>query len=363
MQLSCDNRLHIMKTRRFTCIVLFLATSFFVSSCSSKRNEAAPKSAPATAPMVVDGVVMKPQVLDNIVRSSGTVLASESVDLVTEAAGRIEAILFTEGAHVRRNVLLLKINDDDVRAQLKKTELQIELANAQEARQKHLLEIEGVSKEQYDAALNQLNTLKADRENLIAAIRKREIRAPFDGVIGLRYVSAGGYVSQTTRIASIQKINPLKIDFAIPEKYANQVSAGDPVSFTNDETQQRFDGRVYAIEPTIDPATRTVQLRARCDNTSGRIFPGSYVQVELQLKRITNALLVPTQAIIPVLKGQTVLVAKNNVTRSVAVKTGIRDANLVQIVEGLSAGDTVITSGLMQLRTGMPVAVKITQTL
>jgi membrane fusion protein, multidrug efflux system len=309
--------------------------------------------------MTVSGIVVKPQPLENIVRSSGTVLASESVDLVTESAGRIEAIYFREGTQVRRNDLLLQINDDDVQAQLKKTELQIELATEQEKRQKHLFDVEGVSKEQYDASLNQLNTLKADRDNLIAAIRKREIRAPFDGVIGLRYVSEGGYVSQTTRIASIQKLNPLKVDFAIPEKYSNQVAVGDIVRFTNDETRQAFDGRVYAIEPKIDQTTRTVQLRARCDNTAGRVFPGSYVQIELKLKRIPSALLVPTQAIIPVLKGQTILVAKNSIAVSVPVKTGIRTATALQILEGLSAGDTVITSGLMQIRSGMPVHVVI----
>jgi membrane fusion protein (multidrug efflux system) len=219
--------------------------------------------------------------------------------------------------------------------------------------------MEGVSQEQYDASLNQLNTLKADRENLIAAIRKREIRAPFDGVIGLRYVSEGGYVSPTTRIASIQKVNPLKVDFAIPEKYSNQVAVGDLVQFTNDETRQKFEGRVYAIEPKIDQTTRTVQLRARCDNTFGRIFPGSYVQIDLRLKRISDALLVPTQAIIPVLKGQTVLVAKNNLALSVPVKTGIRTATSIQILEGLTAGDTVITTGIMQLRPGMPVTVAV----
>ena len=133
--------------------------------------------------LTVTGVVIKPEALENIVRSSGTVLASESVDLVTEAAGRIEKITFKEGSHVVKNTLLLKINDDDLRAQLKKTELQIQLASEQEKRQQQLYEINGISKEQYDIALNQVNTLKADHENLIASIRKREIRAPFDGTV------------------------------------------------------------------------------------------------------------------------------------------------------------------------------------
>ena len=307
--------------------------------------------------MAVNGIVIRPQLLDNIVRSSGTVLASESVDLVTESAGRIEKISFAEGGHVRKDDLLMKINDDDLQAQLKKTELQIQLAAEQEGRQKHLFEIDGISREQYDISLNQLNTLKADRDNLLASLRKREVRAPFDGIVGLRYVSEGGYVSQTTRIASIQKINPVKVDFAIPEKYSGQVFVGDPVQFSNDETKLQFAGKVYAIEPKIDPTMGTLQIRALCDNRSGRVLPGAYVQIELRLKETQDALMVPTQAVIPVLKGQTVLVQKNGLAASVPVKTGIRTATSVQITSGLSPGDTVITTGIMQLRPGMPVKV------
>jgi membrane fusion protein (multidrug efflux system) len=301
--------------------------------------------------------VLKPQRLDNIVRSSGTVLASESVDLVAEAAGRLENISFIEGSHVRSGDLLAKINDDDLQAQLRKTELQIQLASEQEKRQKQLYDKSLISNEQYDISLNQLNTLKADRDNLIASIRKREIRAPFDGIIGLRYVSQGGYVSQTTHIASIQKINPVKIDFSIPEKYAGKVSVGDPVQLSNDETKLQFTGKLYAIEPKIDPTMGTLQLRAICDNKSEKLFPGAYVQIELKLKQINDALMVPTQAVIPVLKGQMVLIRKNGVVVSIPVKVGIRTATNVQIISGLSEGDTVITTGIMQLRPGVPVKV------
>jgi membrane fusion protein (multidrug efflux system) len=309
--------------------------------------------------MEVNGVVVQPQPLDNIVRSSGTVLASESVDLFAEAAGRVENISFTEGSHVRKGDLLAKINDDDLQAQLRKTELQIQLASEQERRQKQLYDKSLISNEQYDISLNQLNTLNADRDNLIALIRKREIRSPFDGRIGLRYVSQGGFVTQATHIASIQKINPVKVDFAIPEKYAGKVAIGDPVQLSNDETDLRFTGKVYAIEPKIDPAMGTLQLRALCDNTSEKIFPGVYVEIELRLKQITDALMVPSQAVIPVFRGQTVLVRKNGVVASVPVKTGIRTASNVQIVSGLSAGDTIITTGIMQLRPGVPVNVVI----
>jgi len=309
--------------------------------------------------MSVNGIVAALQPLDNIVNSSGTVLASESVDLAAEASGTIQSISFKEGAHVRKNDLLVKINDEDLRAQLKKTELQIQLAADQADRQKRLFETNNSSKEQYDVAVSTLATLKADRENLVASIRKREIRAPFDGIVGLRYVSEGSYISPTTRIASIQKINPLKVDFAIPEKYAGKVHVGDLVKFHSDETSLEFTGKVYAVEPEIEPSTRTVQLRALCDNKGETIFPGGYVHVELRLKQAGGALMIPTQAIIPVLKGQTVLVRKNGVVVSVPVKTGVRTPSVIQITDGLSAGDTVLTTGILQLRPGMPVNVTV----
>ncbi|HLP16875.1 MAG TPA: efflux RND transporter periplasmic adaptor subunit [Bacteroidota bacterium] len=343
---------------RFFLLLTVVSSALFLSSCESKSDGAAPRAG-SSGPMTVRGVIVQPQKMDNVVRSSGTVLASEAVDLASETSGRIEKINFKEGAHVRANDLLVMINDDDLQAQLKKTELQIALASEQEKRQRLLFEKSGVSREQYDIALNQVNTLKADRENLIASIRKREIRAPFDGVIGLRYVSEGGYVTPASRIASIQKVNPLKVDFAIPEKYAGLVSVGDLVHFNSEESKLEFTGKLYAIEPKIDPATRTVQLRALCTNKSEKIFPGAYVQIELRLKTIDNALLVPTQSVIPVLKGQTVLVRKNGVVATVPVSLGTRMAALVQVTNGIAAGDTVITTGLMQLRQGMPVNVTV----
>ena len=346
-------------------VILFLAalcSSLILTSCASKNSDPAPRSGGGGRPggMTVSGVVVSLQPLDNVVNASGTVLASESVDLAAEASGTVEAILFKEGGHVRKNDLLVKLKDEDLQAQLKKTELQIQLATDQADRQKQLFESNNTSKEQYDIAVSALATLKADRENLVAAIRKREIRAPFDGIVGLRYVSEGSYVTPpTTRIASIQKINPLKVDFSIPEKYAGKVRVGDLVKFRSDETNLEFGGKVYAIEPEIEPTIRTVQLRAMCENKGETIFPGGYVHVELRLKQPGGALMVPTQAIVPVLKGQTVLVRKNGVVASVLVKTGIRTPSVIQVTDGLTAGDTVITTGILQLRPGMPVNVSI----
>lgn len=334
------------------------AALFSLSCGSSEGNQPARPAGPA-GPISVRGLVVRPQPLDNVVRSSGTVLASEAVDLVAEASGRIERIAFREGGRVRKNSVLVRINDDDLQAQLRKTEIQIQLASDQEARQRQLFEKGAISKEQYDIALGQLNSLKADRDNIRASIRKREVRAPFDGIVGLRYVSEGGYVTPSTVIASMQQVDPLKVDFGIPEKYAGQVALGDQVSCRSEETGVRFGGKVYGIEPRIDPAMGTLQIRALCDNRSGKVVPGSFVHIELRLKKITDALMVPTEAVVPVLRGQTLLVRRNGVVNSIPIKTGIRTSTTVQITEGLVAGDTVITTGILQLRPGMPVTVQV----
>lgn len=344
---------------RFTLASLVFGLSILLVSCGSKEKTVSARSPSASSAMAVNGVVVRPQPLDNVVRSAGTVLASESVDLVAEAAGRIEKVSFQEGGHVKRNDLLVTINDDDLQAQLRKTDLQIQLASDQEKRQRHLFDVNAISKEQYDLSLNQVNTLIADRDNLLASIRKRQVRAPFDGIVGLRSVSEGGYVSQTTRIASLQKINPLKVDFAVPEKYARLVKVGAQVQFRNGETKLHFAGRLYAIEPRIDPSTGTLQLRALCNNSAEKVLPGAYVEIELRLNQLQDALMIPTQAVIPVLKGQMVFVLQNGLAVSMPVKTGTRTAVSVEVTDGLAAGDTVITTGLMQLRPGMPVSVSL----
>lgn len=338
--------------------VLVLA-AFLIYSCQKSKNADEKKNVPSPGGMNVSGFVLKPEKLDNIIRTTGTITAFEEVELKAETSGLITKIYFKEGAHVKKGELLVKINDDDLQAQLKKSELQVKLAKEQENRYKQLLNINAASRQEYDIILNQLSTLQAEQGIVKAGISKTEIRSPFNGVIGLRYVSEGSYASPASRIASVQNINPVKIDFSIPEKYSGLVSKGDVVDFKSEETSQSFTGNVYAVEPKIDLSTRTLQVRAICENINEKIFPGSFVKIELRLKETPDALLIPTQALIPVLKGQTVFISKNGIAQSVPVKTGVRTDVKVQITEGLTAGDTVITTGIMQIKPNTPVKVSI----
>jgi membrane fusion protein (multidrug efflux system) len=307
----------------------------------------------------VVGMIATPRDFDNSIIASGTILASEEVELRSEVAGKVIHLPFREGARVKRGDLLLKINDADLRAQLLRARSRMNLATQREDRQKKLREINGVSADQYDEAVNELTASSAEVALLEAQVQKTEIRAPFDGIIGLRLVSEGSYISSTTLIARLQDMSFVKVDFSVPEKYAPQVRVGMEIAFTVEGTSEVFQGTVYAIEPKIDPATRSLRVRARSSNESGRILPGSYTKVRLVLQRQSDAILIPSQALMPDLDGQKVFVARDGTARLVRVEAGLRTENLVQIVSGIKPADTVLTTGLLQLREGSPIQVTI----
>lgn len=301
-------------------------------------------------PSKVTGFVTSAKALDNKLFSSGTIKAFEEVMLMPEVSGKLMQINFKEGTNVTKGTLLAKINDSDLQAQLSKLNLQLKLAKEKEARLNALLGIKGVSQEEYDAAINQVKTISADIEFNKAQIAKTEIRAPFDGKIGLRQVSEGSFVNSATIIASMQQTHQLKIDFTVPEKYASIVVPGNMVNFTVDNINQTFTARVEAIEPKIDAQTRNITIRAIYNNDKAYIYPGSFARIELIANKKLDAILIPTEAIIPELKGKKVFVNRNGKAMPVSVKTGLRNDAMIEITEGLKVGDTVITTGMMALK-------------
>jgi membrane fusion protein (multidrug efflux system) len=302
-------------------------------------------------------IVAKSSSFQTKIVATGTTLSNEEVDLKPEASGKITQILFKEGDKVSKGELLLKLNDADLVATLQKLELNEKLASDKESRLKRLLEIKGVSQEEYDAALNALQGIRADMDFTRAQIAKTELHAPFDGVIGLKSVSEGSYVAPTVKIASMQQLDPIKIDFFIPEKYSGMVHKGGKLTFHIQGQSEQFEGLIYAIEPKIDLATRTLQLRGQCPNKSGKILPGSFAEVSLTLNEAPNIILIPTEALVPVLKGQNVFVVKGGKALSVKVETGARTDEQIEIVNGLLPGDSVITTGIMQLKSGQGVRI------
>jgi membrane fusion protein (multidrug efflux system) len=304
------------------------------------------------APVLVTGYVVKPDTLANEVFISGSLVANEQVDLMPEMAGRVIKIAFTEGNKVSQGSLLVKINDSDLQASLKKLKLQEKLATENVERRKKLLAVNGISQEEYDAAANQLATYQADIAFTESQLAKTEIKAPFSGTIGIKNISQGAFVGVGTPIATLVQTDPIKIDFSVPEKYATLVKTGQTIHFTIDGADGNFSAKITTIDPKIDENTRTIKVRALANNPSGKLMPGGFAEIQLPLKRSADAVMLPTQAIIPILKGQKVFIARNGVAEETKVETGFRSDTKIQIIKGVSIGDTVIVSGLLSVKPG-----------
>lgn len=309
------------------------------------------------APLRVSAVVVAAAPFAETLTSTGTLLAEESVELQAETNGKVLAIHFKEGARVRKGDLLVKLNDADLSATRERAVYRKQLGTLRERRVAQLLKQGVARQEEYDMALNELNVQQAEIELTEAQIAKTEIRAPFDGVVGLRYVSEGSFVNAATRIATLQRLDRLKVDFSVPEKYATRLRVGSPIAFAIAGGDRRFTGQIYAFDPRIDTTTRTVLIRALCPNPEGRLLPGAFANVEVTLTQLTDALLIPAVAVVPGLDHKNVFVVKDGKAESRRVETGMRTQSTVHILSGLSAGDVVITSGLQQVRAGQAVTV------
>lgn len=305
----------------------------------------------------VNGQIIKPHLITDQLFVSGKLMPDEEVDLSFEASGKIIDINFTEGSSVKKGQLLAKVNDSQLQAQLARLEAQMPLAEDRVFRQNALLQRDAVSKEAYEQVKTELATLHADIENVKASIAMTELRAPFDGVIGLRQVSTGAYASPTTVIAKLTKITPLKVEFAVPERYARQIRKGTNLTFKIEGKLEEFKAQVYATESSIDPETHTLTVRAIYPNHNGLLLPGRYADVSLKQEEISDAIAIPSEAIVPEMGKNKVFVYRSGKAYPVDVEIGIRTEAEIQIVKGLSAGDTILTSGTLQLRTGMPVTI------
>lgn len=324
----------------------------FIGRETSARPATATPAAPAAEraiPVYTHRVV--PRTLREEVTATGAVRAGESIDLVSELTGKVVALHFEEGSVVERGALLVKLDDAELQAQYDRARHRVELARVQAERQRELLAGQGTSRQNYDAAVNEQRVLESEADLIRAQLLKTEIRAPFSGAVGLRYVSVGSFVSPPTRIASLQSLDELKIDFSIAERYMARITTGADIEVHVAGREAAIHGEVYAIEPQIDPATRTIRLRARAPNP-GRVFPGAFATVKLIVQEVPEALLVPATALVPGLNEQRVFVVENGRAEPRVVQTGIRLAREVQISSGLTAGAEVITSGQLQLQPG-----------
>lgn len=348
-------------TRRILTILITLIVIFLLALPKLslfERKESKPAGGPVQSLLQVHGAILKPVSFDNTLVITGSIIANESLELKSEANGKITRINFKEGAKVKKGELLVQINDEEIRAQIEKQRYMQKLNKDNEYRQRQLFKKDAISQEEYDNALNRLNTTISDIKLLEAQLQKTRIFAPFDGIIGLRYVSSGAYISPSTVIATLYNNSPAKIEFAVPSRYSSLIAAGKKIRFTiENDTSRVFAGEVYAIEPHINEETRTLKLRALADNSKGVLIPGQFVKVDLVLGSKADALLIPTQAVIPGQRGQTVYIARNGKAKEVTIETGTRTNVSIEVLSGLQPGDTVITTGILQLRDELPILV------
>ncbi|MBW8886431.1 MAG: efflux RND transporter periplasmic adaptor subunit [Fibrobacteres bacterium] len=298
---------------------------------------------------------MRADRLENSITSSGNVLANEDVEIRSEVQGKIIRIAFKEGGRVKKGDLLVKIDDSELQARSLQAQAHLKLAQDNEFRMRKQLEIEAVSQKDYDQTASELTLAKGDVQLLKAQLAKTELRAPFNGMVGLKQVSEGAYVSPNTLITTLQEIDPVKIDFTVPGKYSGLMKPGQIIRFTIQGSDARFQGKVYAVDPRIDPESRTLRLRAVSPNAESRVLPGAFATIEVPLQTVESALTVPSEALSADARGAKVFLFRGGKAEARPVQAGLRTDSLVQITNGLAAGDTVITSGVVQIRPGAPV--------
>ena len=319
-----------------------------------------PRPAGERQPLAVNGIVVTPQPFTEKVTLTGSILANEAVVIRPEVSGRVTAIHFREGQKVSEGDTLVTLFDADLQARLQQTLSQVELDSESVHRLEQIRAVDGVSVEELQRAKATLAMHRAEANVIRAQIEKTVVVAPFNGNTGLRHVSKGAVVTPETEITILKDDSRLKLECSVPERYASLVQIGSRVSFAvrGARSGERYEARVYAFDPELDPQSRTLRVRATIDDATG-LLPGMFADVTMELADLTDALLVPTESIVVDVNGSKLFVVKNGIARETRVESGTRTRNDVQIRDGLMPGDTVLTTGMLIMKDGLPVSVAI----
>ncbi|WP_299323958.1 efflux RND transporter periplasmic adaptor subunit [uncultured Maribacter sp.] len=353
-----------MKTKYivYSILLIGIVALIFYRINANSELEAPKSSTENTSATRVKGMVLHPQKFNDNISLSGTIEANEQIEIRSEVSGVVESINFKEGSKVAQGQVLFKVNDIELQAQLSKVRTAQKLASENERRAKLLLEKQAISQEEYEIVSADYQSASAESQLIQAQLSKTIVRAPFSGTIGLRSISKGTYVTPVTPIAKLVNTSKLKITFSIPEKYTSQVTVGSNLTFTTSDSKATYQAKVYAIEPEVEIATRTLKMRAIAENKEGKLYPGTYANVMLPLESIDNALMVPSESLIPVQNGKRIFISEGGKAKEIAVEIGARTGNEVRVLTGLKAGDTILTYGVMALKNGTPVTIDFSQT-
>ncbi|HVV03034.1 MAG TPA: efflux RND transporter periplasmic adaptor subunit [Puia sp.] len=351
----------LMKSNAFLYIIFLLCSSLVLFSCG-QRTDAEKTKPQGNPPVIVDVIVASSRSIQNTVEANGSVVANEYVELHPEISGRITYLNVPEGAYVEKGTVIARINDADLQATLAKARVQLDLYQKTEERDRKLLEIQGINQADYDLALNNVNSTKADIAYTEAQIDKTIIRAPFSGTVGLRQVSPGAYATPATIIATIQQLDKIKVDFTLPEQYTSIIRKGTMVDVEIDAASKAHrKGLVIATEPQINQTSRNLKVRAILQNGKGH--PGAFVKVYVDAGADKQAVMVPTNCIIPDDRNNQLILVKGGKAQFVNVETGVREADNVEITKGISPGDTVVVTGVLFARPKAPLRIRSVKNL
>ena len=329
--------------------ILFL---FFLSSCKNEKKDEKPAAGtrPRNPVLQVEGFIVKTKLISENIEAPGTLLPFEETEIRAETSGRVVSLNIPEGRIVSKGTVLAKLFDGDLQAQLKKLQVQLSIAEKTVERYRELLKISGVSQQEVDLSELQANNLRADINMVKVDIGRTQIRAPFSGTVGLKNISVGAYVTPANIITTIRQTNQLKLEFSVPEKYSDNMARGKVVSFAIDGVRQKFGATVIATESSIEANTRSLRVLAVVRGKHPALVPGTFAKVLLQMGETDQAMIIPTQAVVPQARNKRVILYKGGTAQFQVVTTGIRDSTFVQIIDGLTVGDTVITTGLLAIR-------------
>lgn len=342
-----------------SCILSFavLISIMLVTGCSGKNKKessgtsGAAKSGPPPA-AAVDAYIVKTTPLSENLELPGSIIANEETSINPEISGRLVYLNANEGKVVSKGALIAKIYDGDLQAQLNKLKVQVQVSQQTALRYQELLKINGISQQEYDLANLNTNNLRADMAIVRSNIMRTEIRAPFTGTLGLKNISPGAYVTPQTIITTLRQNSQLKLDFTLPEKYSSKIAIGQLVNFTAEGNPKQYNAKIIARESGISEDNRSLQVRTVVINNDGKLLPGTFVKVKTNFAPDPDAIMIPSQAVIPQARGKKVAVYRNGMVNMENVVTGVRDSATVQITNGLKVGDTIITTGLMSLKQG-----------
>lgn len=340
-------------------IVLILAVS--VGIWFGTKHSTIPdisKNKRLLSPIASTYIIVKDTTLTRLLHVSGSLFPQDEIAIAPEISGRIKRLFINEGSFVQKGSVLVKLEDAELQAQLSKVKALIDLAEINAKREKELLKGGGTSAELLERADNTVITLQSDFQMLKAAIAKTEIKAPFSGIIGLKEVSEGSFVSPGTKISHLVNSSPIRIECSIPEKYTSLIKKNMKIQFHVYGNEQSFEAKISAINPMIDPISRTTKIIALYSNKKEECKPGAFADIEIPLSVEEKAIIIPNEAIVPDIRGLRVFLLKQGKAKPKPIEAGMRTASSLEIIKGLNIGDTVLVAGASLMKAGSRVKAK-----